>query len=281
MSFISEYIKKLALKQVLALALVTTQKPGLFARFSEAAEPTKKNRYEEIRRLIKSQMSPLLKTCYKEVNFIPTKKVNSWDSYVITSFFLNIERKLIREFSKKLQNLNLDERKIKEHVTKWLESSTVRSGLNTAFLYLFSFLRVIPILLKNTSPFQGITKDSLVKTLTHKTTKKLLLRFMMINAEALNVLQNILWQKPVATLDEAIGNINMFKSFDNFEALMSMSGFSKMNKFFNPENFKLTKNGGLEFSESGELYFKAATQLFPEKALGCPASLVSGSIKKL
>jgi hypothetical protein len=114
-----------------------------------------------------------------------------------------------------------NETKLKECVIDWLEISTVVSGLNTALNYLFGFLRVIPILLKKESN-EDITKDQLISTLRNQDTINLLVKLMKINTSTLNVLQNILWQKPVETIEDALEKLN---NYNGFNALASMRVF--------------------------------------------------------
>ena len=68
-----------------------------------------------------------------------------------------------------------------------------------------------------------------------------------------------------------------------------MDAFTKMNKLFHPGNFMLTDEGGLDFSESGDNYYKVAQEIkpeptskqTPEQALGCPFKFIPGGLNKL
>ena len=293
MSVIRNYIEDFNLFGILNL-VETMSNPLSLAR---EILPDKSERHEEFKRLINIHMPELYEGPFKPENLKPSDNVRSWDKYVISNPYLqgNYPRE---QFCQQLEKINLnfqanritdnDLSSLKDSFSKWIEIDCVRSGVHTAFSFIFGLLRVIPILWKQKEQ-QHITKEGLIEILKHKKTRALLAKAMSITISALLRLQNVLWQKPVLNKKEARGNLVDYE----LGPLNFMDAFTKMNKLFHPGNFMLTDDGGLDFSESGDNYYdvaqeqnpeqtpKQTPEQAPEKALGCPFKFVQGGLIEL
>jgi hypothetical protein len=280
-SFISRYVNGIKdplslLQQVDGIA----RHPNALFTWLEKLLPDKRERYKEFASLIRIHMRPLLQDEFAPDNFQPLEENKSWDDY-ITSI-----DKIIKKTSKPHTTTLLDARddlikeilrtgrasvqkfdKLKKQFTNFLEVSSVRGGLNTAFNNIYGLLRVIPILAEQATG-NVIDKADLIAQITGKTTQRLLKKIMVLSSLAMNALVNILWQRPVESEAEAK---EKFDTYLNIFDLALLSFHSPTTRLYHHRNFEL-KSDGLDFNKSGEYYYQAADKLHKEEKVGgCPA----------
>lgn len=261
---------------------------GLLLNALREIEPNKETRFEKIKEIIRLHLPELLRQEYTVENLQPKERmpwnnplieylkklfiqlsdqIDSWDMYISSNPYFNIN--VNNNFNNQCRESNFEnvgEEKLDNNLIDYIEKNTIRAGFNTALSFIFGLLRVIPILHKQQTG-NNIDKDGLIQVINSHETKRLIVIFMKISTNVLNLLQNTLYLKPVNNVFEAR---EAFDMFEDKRPLIFLNSFSRINKLFNPKNFKL--NGqDLKLSESGEYYFAAAKKLCNEDVVNCPA----------
>ncbi len=283
MNFISQFLQNINdPRQLLMCINEVVEDPSIvFTRLTQIL-PNKRSRFNQYKDLIRLHMPAILQKEFKASNFLPRSESNNWDSYVksINNVMAENAPESFVSLVDAANALSVDIEKkppilekfdaLKKQFANLLEITIIHGGLATSFQNIYGLLRVIPILAQESSD-KLIDKAKLITCITSKTTQRFLKKIMVLNSHTMNALVNILWQKPVADIDDAR---DKFRAFDDTTDLASLSLHSANTMLYHPDNFEL-KDDGIDFNRSGEYYYKAAAELVQEERTGgCPAIAV-------